>query len=223
MRRRTGTYMHRIYYLIGKSASGKDSILASLLRDRSLKLHEIVQYTTRPIRDGEQEGREYHFISIAEKDAFGAAGKIVECRTYHTVHGDWHYMMIDDGQIDLSKKDYAAVGTVESYKKVRDYFGADRVVPLYVYVETGERLQRALDRERNHANPKYAEMCRRFLADEQDFDDAHLKDAGILLEDGTLYNGFENAEFASCVDAIREYIRSTNRRTSNGKGGRKQA
>lgn len=199
---------HRIYYLIGKSASGKDSILAALLQDRRLKLHEIVQYTTRPIRDGEKEGREYHFISVAQMDAYEAAGKVVECRTYHTVHGDWHYMMIDDGQVDLSRKDYAAVGTVESYKKLRDYYGEDRVVPFYIHVETGERLQRALDRERSHANPKYAEMCRRFLADEKDFDDAHLRDAGLLKEDGTYYNGFENADFETCVGAIREYIGS---------------
>ena len=132
-------------------------------------------------------------------------GKIVECRTYHTVHGDWHYMMIDDGQVDLAKKDYAAVGTVESYKKVKEYYG-DAVVPIYVYVETGERLQRALDRERQHANPKYAEMCRRFLADEADFDDAHLMDAGLLREDGTYVNAFENDNFTACVQAVREWI-----------------
>ncbi len=210
--------MHRIYYLIGKSASGKDSILTALLHDKSLKLNEIVQYTTRPRRDGEQEGKEYHFISTEEMDAFGKAGRIVECRTYHTVHGDWHYMMIDDGQVDLKKKDYAAVGTVESYKKVRDYFGADRVVPFYIYVETGERLQRALDRERNHANPKYAEMCRRFLADEKDFDDEHLKDAGLLLDDGTLYNGYENADFDTCMEAIRKHIRAAKNKDRNSAG-----
>ena len=199
--------MHRIFYLIGKSASGKDSILAALLRDRTLKLNEIVQYTTRPIRDGEQEGREYHFITDEERLAFEKAGKIVECRTYHTVHGEWRYMMIDDGQVDLSKKDYAAVGTVESYKKVREYY-KDAVVPVYIYVETGERLQRALERERNHANPKYAEMCRRFLADEADFDEAHLKDAGLMNEDGTYVSAYENADFETCVGAIREMIRS---------------
>ena len=196
---------HCIYYLIGKSASGKDSILAALLQDQTLKLNEIVQYTTRPIRDGETEGREYHFITVKKMRAFEEAGKIVECRTYHTVHGDWHYMMIDDGQVDLAKKDYAAVGTVESYKKVKEYYG-DAVVPIYVYVETGERLQRALDRERQHANPKYAEMCRRFLADEADFDDAHLMDAGLLREDGTYVNAFENDNFTACVQAVREWI-----------------
>ena len=39
------------------------------------------------------------------------------------------------------------------------------MVPLYVEVDDGLRLSRALERERKQTEPKYAEMCRRFLAD----------------------------------------------------------
>ena len=37
--------------------------------------------------------------------------------------------------------------------KMRAYYGADKVVPVYIEVEDGERLQRALDRERSEKNP----------------------------------------------------------------------
>ena len=200
--------MGRIFYIIGKSATGKDTFLSELLSDPALGLEEIIQYTTRPIRDGEKEGREYHFITLSDAERFEKAGKVVEERGYHTVHGLWKYMMVDDGATDLSKGDYIAVGTIESYVKVRDYYGKEKVLPIYIYVETGERLQRALNRERKHEGPKYAEMCRRFLTDEADFSDEKLKEAGLLKPDGTYVNGFENAEFAACLAKIKEYILS---------------
>ena len=53
--------MGKNFYLMGKSASGKDSIYKRL-RSLCPELNSIVLYTTRPMRDGEQEGVEYHFI-----------------------------------------------------------------------------------------------------------------------------------------------------------------
>lgn len=197
--------MARIYYIIGKSASGKDSILKGLLQDRQLGLREIIQYTTRPIRDGETEGLEYHFVTPSEVESFRKEGRIIELREYQTVHGPWQYMMVDDGTIDLDSGDYAAVGTVESYRKVRDYFGADRVVPFYIDLDPGERLQRALDRERQHLRPKYAEMCRRFLADEVDFAPEKLEEAG-LMKDGVIRNRFENVSSKETVKTLRKMI-----------------
>ena len=197
--------MGKIYYIIGKSASGKDSILKGLLEDKELGLSEIIQYTTRPIRDGEKEGLEYHFVTLREVEAFRNEGRIIELREYQTIHGPWQYMMIDDGTIDLSSRDYAAVGTVESYAKVRDYFGEERVVPFYIDLDPGERLQRALDRERSHLRPKYAEMCRRFLADEGDFAPEKLEAAG-LLKDGVIRNRYENLSSRETVKALRKRI-----------------
>lgn len=46
--------------------------------------------------------------------------------------------------------------------RTRNYFGADVLVPLYIEVEDGERLQRALDQERQQTEPKVCELCRRF-------------------------------------------------------------
>jgi len=198
----------KVFYIIGKSSTGKDSLSAVLLKDETLNLKEIVQYTTRPIRDGETEGKEYHFISNERVQELEHAGKIIEIRTYHTIYGDWHYLMVDDGEVDLSAHHYLAVGTVESYERIRDYYPKGQVIPIYIEVETGERLQRALDRERKHENPKYTEMCRRFLADEQDFDKEHLQEAGLLQEDGTILNCIKNDIFEKCVQETKEFIRS---------------
>lgn len=52
---------------------------------------------------------------------------------------------------------------------MKEYYGEETVCPIYIQVEDGERLQRALIREKQQENPRYAEMCRRFLADQEDF------------------------------------------------------
>ncbi|MEE0630159.1 MAG: guanylate kinase, partial [Eubacterium sp.] len=61
----------------------------------------------------------------------------------------------------------------------------------YIHVEDGVRLQRALNRENTQKNPKYAEMCRRFLADEKDFSKENLKRLNIT--DKIVNDSVENA------------------------------
>ena len=54
--------MPEIIFLMGKSATGKDHIYEQLAHDEQLHLKRITMYTTRPMRAGEAEGVEYHFV-----------------------------------------------------------------------------------------------------------------------------------------------------------------
>lgn len=190
--------MGRIFYLMGKSASGKDTVYKRLLEEYP-KLCPLVLYTTRPMRDGEAQGVEYHFVPQERMEYFKEKGKVIESRVYQTVAGPWIYATIDDGGMAREDRDYLAIGTLESYKKVRDYFGKERVVPIYIVIEDGLRLERALKRERQQKEPNYLEMCRRFLADEEDFSLEKLKQCGIE----TVY---ENESLESCMEEIRKII-----------------
>ena len=91
--------MGKIYYLMGKSASGKDHIYENLIQETALDLKPFVLYTTRPIRSGEQDGREYFFVDEKRLSELREAGKIIEERMYSTVQGPWYYFTADDGQI----------------------------------------------------------------------------------------------------------------------------
>ena len=71
------------------------------------------------------------------------------------------------------------IGTLESYEQIRNYFGKENIYPIYVEVDNGLRLQRALDREKSQETPQYTEMCRRYLADEEDFSEENLRRLGI--------------------------------------------
>lgn len=191
--------MGKIYCIMGKSSTGKDTIYKKLLEKEELGLHKIVPYTTRPIREGEEEGVEYHFTDVSTLEQLRDENRIIECRAYHTVHGIWYYYMVKDAQIDLQLKDYLIIGTVESYVMVKNYFGEKKVVPIYIEIDDGERLTRALNREKEQSEPKYEEMCRRFLADCEDFSEEKLEQAGIKTR-------FKNNELEECITQIVEYI-----------------
>jgi guanylate kinase len=181
---------------MGKSASGKDTIFKHLIQDETLNLKTVVSYTTRPMREGEQDGVEYHFVTEKKLDELKKEGKVIECRDYHTIHGIWSYFTVDDGQIDFSgDQDSIIIGTLESYAQIRLFFGKENVVPIYVHVEDGERLTRALNREKQQDHPKYLEMCRRFLADAEDFSEDQLK----LCEVDHMY---ENINMETCLKEI---------------------
>lgn len=190
--------MGNIFYVMGKSASGKDTIYKKLL-ERMPWLKTVVTYTTRPIRDGEIEGVEYHFTTAGQLERFRQEGRLIELRTYETVFGPWSYSTVNDGQINLADDNYLMIGTLESYRSTREYFGADKLVPLYIQVEDGERLTRALEREKQQKQPKYAELCRRFLADEEDFSEERLIEAGIEKR-------YANIEMDQCLSEITETV-----------------
>ena len=191
--------MGKIYYVMGKSCSGKDTIYRRLT-ERHPELRVVVPYTTRPIREGEQDGVEYFFVDREKMEEMRAAGRIIELRSYNTVLGVWNYFTADDGQIDLAAHSYLIIGTLVSYQAMRDYYGAEALVPIYVEVEDGTRLERAIGRERKQAKPQYEEMCRRFLADAEDFSEEKLRRAGITKR-------FVNTDLEQCLKEIETFIR----------------
>lgn len=194
--------MGRIICLMGKSSTGKDTIYKQILQREDLHLRTVVPYTTRPIRQGERDGVEYHFTDEEGFLDLQARGKIIESRAYETCHGLWRYFTVDDGTIALQEADYLVIGTLEAYRMFRAYFGDEQVLPVLVELDDGIRLQRALDRERNQKNPKYDEMCRRFLADSADFSEEKLREAGNPRR-------FNNNGLESCLEEIVSYIKNS--------------
>ena len=202
----------KIFYIIGKSASGKDHIFAALKGDAKLNLSELILYTTRPMRAGEIDGETYHFVDESRLIELRREGRVIEERTYDTVYGPWTYATVDE-DIDLQKGSYIAIGTLESFVKLRDYYGTDRVVPLYIEVSDENLLLRAMKREKKQDVPKYKEMCRRFLTDSEDFSEEKILEAGI---DRRFDN---NGELSDCIADIRKFILSEDAKAAFDKKG----
>ncbi len=190
-----------IYVVMGKSSSGKDTIYHRLLEDKTLDLHRIVTYTTRPARQNEKNGVEYYFTNKCDMLKMESEGKIIEKRCYNTMHGDWYYFTADDGNTDINSGDYLVIGTLESYESMKKYYGENKVCPIYVEVENGERLSRALEREKKQDNPKYTEMCRRFIADEEDFSEEKIKRLNITKR-------YKNDNVDDCIKMISQTVKA---------------
>lgn len=188
--------MGKIYYLMGKSASGKDTVFKRLYAECP-GIEKLITYTTRPIRDGEENGISYNFVEEAVICDYRDKGRLIEMRTYNTVKGPWIYATIDDGSLHLDSKNYLMIGTLDSYKKIKEYYGAESVMPIFIELDDGIRLLRALNREMAQKEPQYSEMCRRFLADEEDFSKVRLEAAGIKKK-------YINEDLDECIMEIKK-------------------
>ncbi|MBO4396668.1 MAG: guanylate kinase [Eubacterium sp.] len=187
----------KLYIIMGKSASGKDTVYARI-RDLHPELFPVIPYTTRPIREGEREGETYHFVTVEKMNEMQENGLVIESRCYHTVRGDWHYFTAADKQLD-GNEDHIMITTLAGYEQIRDYFGTEHVVPIYIEVDDVTRISRAIEREKKEDTPCIAEVCRRYLADEEDFSPENLEAAGI-------WNRVRNDDLNEAIDAVNRII-----------------
>lgn len=154
---------HKILILTGMSGSGKDTILNKLC-DNHNHYKRIVTYTTRPPRDNEVNGRDYNFVNHLEFMEMINNGNIIEYRTYHTVYGDWYYGS-SDLNIDLTKRDYVIILTLDGVDAFKKRFGAENCLVFYIDVPNHIRKKRA----KNRPNFDESEWQRRLIADKSDF------------------------------------------------------
>ena len=191
--------MGKVFCIMGKSGSGKDTIFKEIIKDNSLNLKKIVGYTTRPKRVEENDGVEYNFIDDDMINKFIQKNKVIELRKYDTVNGIWYYGTMDDGQINLQTNSYIVISTLESYSSFKKYFGSNNVIPLYIDVDDGIRLQRILNREMSEDSPNYKEICRRFIEDSEDFSNKNLKLNGIEKI-------YSNNNLVECIADVKNNI-----------------
>ena len=167
----------KILALFGESGAGKDTIqqwIVSYLPETK----GIVSCTTRPKRDYEIDGKDYHFLTA---DVF--AEKILDGSMLEaTCFNNWHYGTsldeLDPEKINIGVFNISGIECLLEDPRLE-------VVPVYVYVTGKTRLIRALERERN---PNCLEICRRFQTDSTDFEDIPFE-YEVLLNEGAPIHG----------------------------------
>lgn len=73
--------MAKVFVITGPSGVGKGTLIAELLQHIP-ELELSVSATTRPPREGEVDGRDYHFLDPEEFDRRAAAKEFLEFATY---------------------------------------------------------------------------------------------------------------------------------------------
>lgn len=166
-----------IIVLLGKSASGKTSVLNELVQ--RMGLHRWVSYTTRPKREGEVVDYDYHFCSL---ETFKKLS-IVDERVYHTNVGGnpqtWYYGHSDEP--NSLNKDCVCIADVDGYKALIHKYGGKRIYAVYINSHDDIRKGRCMfrgDFDETEWNRRLADDAKVF-ADIEDHVDLVVNNNGL--------------------------------------------
>lgn len=157
-----------LYCILGNSGSGKNTILEKLLKKPELNLGRVVTCTTRPMREKEIPGQEYHYIDRSLAIKIMNSDIIIEARRYKVNSGEYWYYFTPDFCLNEDMIQERNLICIASPDQFGAYFKAfpGYVVPIIITVSDKVRLIRSLSRE---DDPDCKEICRRYLADTKDY------------------------------------------------------
>lgn len=158
--------------LIGESASGKSTIEKELIRDFGYV--KVVTFTTRPIRDGEQNGKDYWFVSDDEFNSLDSKQYFFETAEYN----GWKY----GSPIIKDTKDKVIIVTPKGFRALQRFYNKNNFVSVYVKVPRRERLIRLLRR-----GDDIEEAYRRSLSDVGMFDGIE-KEVDVVVHNADNHN-----------------------------------
>ena len=160
----------KLCVLVGCSSSGKDLIMRSAL-EVVKDLKPVTSHTTRPMREGEQEGKEYYFIDIPTATDMLNNDEFIESRQYNVANGETWLYGIHKGAIDIeSDNKYICIVDAQGLKKLERYLDSlgmkECITSIYIDTNAQLRLQRSLMREGKMSDEQVKEVIRRFENDE---------------------------------------------------------
>lgn len=174
--------MKKILIFCGESAAGKDTLMQEVKKIRPT-FSEIVSYTTRPKRDYEVDGVDYHFVDV--DFMLKHIHEFVEVSQFNGWFYGTHIESLSNKTINIGVFNPEGVRNIISE-------GIDTFV-VYVKVNEKTRLLRALMRE---DSPNIDEIIRRLHTDREDFDDIEE------VIDYTHNNGDSPDEMSNLMEAI---------------------
>lgn len=165
-----------ILVLIGKSSSGKDTLMKELVNKKLFK--ECISTTSRPIRINERNNIDYYFCCTNEFLEKIKNNEFIEYRTYETKLNSkkeiWYYGT-EKKAIDISV-DSVLVLDLQGLKDLRDYFSSEYIIGVYLHCPSSLRTERAKSR----GSFCEVEWNRRLLADKKDFEDVYSEVQYVL-------------------------------------------
>ena len=148
--------------LLGKSASGKDTVVNNLIHNY-YGYEKIITWTTRPMRPGEKQDLTYHFTDDEDFEEKIEEGFFAEWKKYNSVFGTWYYgTAVQD--ITNNPNNKIIILTPSGYEDIKEYINNEEI--LSVYLDSSLRTLYKRLKFRGD-NPK--EIKRRLLHDIKDF------------------------------------------------------
>lgn len=181
--------------ILGKTGSGKDSIINSLMIKHGYK--RIIVYTTRPMRKNEMQHKDYHFISEEDFKQKISSEFFAEWKVYTTTEGIWYYgSAIEDYEMADAKT--VVILTPAGYQDIIKRL-ANKPFSFYIHSDIKTVRKRAIMRGDN-----MNEFMRRTEQDERDFENVEQ-----LVDEVIDNNG--DAHIDEVANKIVELIKSKKR------------
>lgn len=203
--------MGKIIILTGKSGAGKDTICKEL-SDINVDTTSFVSTTTRPMREGEQEGVNYYYVSQKEFESKIENNEFTEWRAYNTKQNGedviWYY---GSPNVDVDKnKDYAVILDMQGAKEFTEHYGKENCFVVYMEVNDKIREERAMQR----GSFDKQEYDRRKADDDIKFSDDVVNSVANFRID----NSYDDAEYIAyeILEALEEYEKTINKELKNG-------
>lgn len=183
-----------VFVLLGKTGSGKSTILDMIQEVHGVDLPKLASYTSRPRRSNEEKSTEYIFLDNAKFDEMVANDCFMEHRKYTVADGSiWQYGTgFPDTDYSITTMTPDVVPTVKNVAGIKVY-------PIYIDVEPDLRYKRMEFRESQMKTPDYSEMIRRYNSDEKRYTQKMMEDAGIN-DTNTFHN--DGFAFNTCRDIL---------------------
>ena len=164
--------------IVGQTASGKTTLARYL---ESTGFQRIVTYTTRPMRDGEKDGSDYHFLQEAQFLKMLEEGFFAEHTDYHAKFGHVCYGTGRESLEASEQRRKVIVLNPCGVMALKDA-GYDIFV-VYLDIDQATLMRRALNRGDSPAEigRRIAEDARLFRALEAgNYDNLRITDAELL-------------------------------------------
>lgn len=159
----------KLILLIGCMASGKDTILKEMINEGYAE--PVISHTSRPMRKGEKDGIEYHFVSAEEMLKMKENNEFIEFKSYKAANNEKWYYGVNKNSLEKGlSKNYILIVDITGMRQIKEYFKDDKdmeITTIFLDVDKETRRKRAIMRD-NMTLEKVKEIERRLEADDKE-------------------------------------------------------
>ena len=159
----------KLILLIGCMASGKDTILKEMINEGYAE--PVISHTSRPMRKGEKDDIEYHFVSAEEMLKMKENNEFIEFKSYKAANNEKWYYGVNKNSLEKGlSKNYILIVDITGMRQIKEYFKDDKnmeITTIFLDVDKETRRKRAIRRD-DMTLEKVKEIERRLEADDKE-------------------------------------------------------